>query len=211
MSGGGVTSQRAGAEDDGAPQRRTGWSLQRVALVVVVLAGLAIIPFGGWSARPPAGVPKIALSQPSNGLPWNITVTGGRLVDDQPPLVAKEAGDRWIIILATVEITANESRSDVASALRVSGADGLVKGDEDGPVMVALLSDFNAFPYLQPGLAEQLAFGWQQSPSAPVPTQVQVTIIGKTLRRSSLTGTMEWLDDAPRAVVEVPIVDRRGA
>jgi hypothetical protein len=207
-----VTGHQADAEDGGPPQRRTGWSVQRVALLVVVLAGLAIIPFGGWSSNASAHQPaQIALNQANDGVPWKITVTGGRLVDDQPPLVAKEAGDRWIVILATVEITADESRNDVADALRISGADGLVKGNDDGPVMVALLSDFSPAPYLQPGLAEQLAFGWQQSPSAAVPTQVQVTIIGETFRRDHLTGAMEWTDNAPRAVVTVPIVDRRGA
>jgi hypothetical protein len=212
LSGGGVTGDPAGAEDGGPPQRRTGWSLQRVALMVVVLAGLAIIPFGGWSSNASLHRPaQIGLNEANDGLPWKITVTGGRLVDDQPPLVANVPGDRWIIILATVEITADKSRDDLSDALRISGAEGVVKEVNDAPTVVALLSDFTNVPYLQPGLAEQLAFGWQQAPSAPVPTHVQVTIIGKTYRRSALTQTMEWLDDAPRAVVDVPIIDRRGA
>jgi len=213
MSGGGVAGDRADAVEGGqSPRGRRGWSLQRVTLVVVAVAALAIIPFGGWSSNASSHQPvQLGLNEPNDGLPWKITVTGGRLLDDQPPLVASVSGDRWIVILATVEITADESRNDLSDALRVSGAEGLVTDFDDAPVMVALVSDFSYGPYLQPGLAEQLAFGWQQDLGAPVPTQVQVTIFGKTLRRSSLTNSMEWLDNAPRAVVTVPIVDRRGA
>jgi hypothetical protein len=40
---------------------------------------------------------------------------------------------------------------------------------------------------------------------------VDVTIWGKTLRLDSFRKVPSWLDDAPRAVVTVPIVDRRNA
>jgi len=187
------------------------WSPQRVATALAVLAALAVIPFGGWSAAadgPTGPLPRLAVDEVSEGGPWNVTVTGGRLLDDQPPLHATDPNNRWVIILATVEVTADASRNDIVDVLRISGVEGLV--DEDEPGTVALVSDFTQYPYLHPGLPESVLFAWEQSATAPVPTEVEVTIFGKTLRRDSLTGSQQWLDRAPRAVVQVPIVDRRG-
>ncbi|MBX6750728.1 MAG: hypothetical protein IRY85_13830 [Micromonosporaceae bacterium] len=152
-------------------------------------------------------MPRLAVNEVIEGGPWNVTITGGRLLDDQPPLHATDPNNRWVIILATVEVTADTSRSDIADVLRISGAEGLV--DED-PGTVALVSDFTVYPSLHPGLPESVLFAWEQSATAPVPTEVEVTIFGKTLRRDSLTGSRQWMDRAPRAVVRVPIVDRRG-
>jgi hypothetical protein len=187
------------------------WSLQRVAIALAILSAIAVAPFGGWSAAAhgPAGPPpRLEVDQVSEGGPWKITITGGRLLDDQPPLRATDPNNRWVIILATVEVTADTSRKDIADALRISGAEGLV--DDDEPGTVALVSDFTQYPTLHPGLPESVLFAWEQSATAPVPTEVEVTIFGKTLRPDSLSGLRQWLDLAPRAVVRVPIVDRRG-
>jgi hypothetical protein len=187
------------------------WSPQRVAIALAVLAAVAVIPFGGWSAAadgPTGPLPRLAVDEVSEGGPWRITVTGGRLLDDQPPLRATDPNNRWVIILATVEVTADASRGDIADALRISGVEGLVSAD--APDTVALVSDFTVYPSLHPGLPESVLFAWEQSATAPVPTEVDVTIFGKTLRRDSLTGSQQWLDRAPRAVVRVPIIDRRG-
>jgi hypothetical protein len=183
---------------------------------VLAAAGLAIIPFGGWSTKS-AGLQRLELNQTSAGLPWNITITGGRLMDDQSPLHASVEGNRWVIILARVEVTSDTSRVDIYDALRISGAEGLVDGKAAlaivpgiAPDPVAVLSDFAQYVAIHPGLPEDMVFAWEQSASAPVPTQVEVTIWGKNQRRSSLTGSREWLDTVARALVTVPIVDRRG-
>lgn len=181
-----------------------------MAFALVIVAALAVIPFGGWSPAVdgPAGpLPRLALDEVSEGGPWNVTITGGRLLDDQPPLRASDPGNRWVIILATVQVTADTSRSDTIDILRISGAEGLTS---DAPDTIALVSDFTLYPSLHPGLPESVLFAWEQAATAPVPTEVEVTIFGKTLRRDSLTGSRQWLDRAPRAVVRVPIVDRRG-
>jgi hypothetical protein len=218
MSGVQVAGDRAGAgEGGGPPQRRKVWSLQRVGLVVAVAAALAIIPFGGWSTKS-QGLQRLELNQTSAGLPWNVTVTGGRLVDDQPPLQASVEGNRWVIILARVEVTSDTSRVDIYDALRISGAEGLVDGKAPLKIVpgiaadpVAVSSDFAQYVAIHPGLPEDMVFAWEQSASAPVPTQVDVTLWGINQRRSSLTGSREWLDPVARAVVTVQIVDRRGA
>lgn len=186
------------------------WSPQRVAIALVVVAALAVIPFGGWSAAPdgPGGpLPRLAVDEVSEGYPWNVTITGGRLLDDQPPLRATDPQNRWVIILATVEVTTDTSRSDITDVLRISGVEGLI---DDKPGIVALVSDFTVYPYLHPGLPDSVLFAWEQSATAPVPTEAEVFIIGKTRRRDSLTGSWQWTDPAPRAVVRVPIIDRRG-
>ena len=184
----------------------------------MVVAGVAIIPFGGWSTVASKDeAPRIALGQQNDGLPWNVTVTGARLLDDQPPLHASVAGNRWVVVLATVEVTSDESRYDIADALRISGVEGLVEPISIGlspgiaPATVLVVSDLTDLGYLHPGLPENVAFAWEQSSTVPVPTQLQVTIFGKTVRRDTITGFKSWLDPTARGVVTVPVVDRRGA
>jgi hypothetical protein len=77
------------------------------------------------------------------------------------------------------------------------------------PTYVVLIRDSSQPQYLNPGLPEKLAFLWEQSIAAPVPTSMRVAIWKKTLRVDSLSNRMEWLDPGPRAEVQVPVEDRR--
>jgi hypothetical protein len=173
---------------------------------VVALATSGL--FGGLDQVDVPTAPTVAVNAVDTGDPWNVTVTGARVLDDLSPLRPTNPGDRWVALLATVEVTADESRDDLQDAVRLPGVDGLLK---EKPEYVYLVRDNTTGPYLNPGMPEKLAFVWEQKASAAVPTEVTAEIWGKTQRPSSLTGNMQWFDDdAPRAeVAKVPVTDRR--
>lgn len=169
--------------------------------------------FGGLEAVPEPEVPPLTINQLSEGEPWNVTVTGGRLVGDGlPGIRLKNPGNRWVVVLATVEVTARESRNDTDDVLDISGVEGLVKPEGSRrlkPQFVVNLRDGGHASYLHPALPEKLAFFYEQASTAPVPTEMTVTINQKTLRVSSLDDHEEWFDLEPRAELTVPIEDRR--
>jgi hypothetical protein len=151
-------------------------------------------------------LPDVAVNTVDHGVPWHVTVTGARLADGEALVKPKNEGDRWLIVLATVEVSDDESSNDFGDTLRLSGVTGLRSEEAD---YVYLVRDDSIAMRLNPGMPEALAYAWAQSPDAPVPTEVEVQIVGKTERADSLTGSIGWFDDAARARVLVPVLDRR--
>jgi hypothetical protein len=183
-----------------------------VAAVALAVSGL----FGGLARVDDPALPQVALNAVDKGEPWNVTVTGMRVLADLPPLDLKDPGDRWVAVLATVEVTADDSRNDLLDVVRIPGVDGLLAAEDrlakGKPDYVYLLRDTVNLPYLNPGMPEKLAFFWEQRPSAAVPKTATVEIWGKTLREDSLSGHQSWLDPQVRSVVTgVPVQDRRNA
>ncbi|MDQ7905355.1 hypothetical protein RB614_12550 [Phytohabitans sp. ZYX-F-186] len=164
-------------------------------------------------AEKPA-LPPVKVDEVSKGEPWNVTVTGGRLVGDGLPGVHLDnPANRWVVVLATIEVTAPESRDDMDEIIDVTGVEGLVddpnlKGLD--PQYVLSMRDGTPVRYLQPSMPEKLAFFWEQESTAAVPTEMTVTINKKTYRVSTLDGHKAWFDPEPRAELTVPIEDRRG-
>jgi hypothetical protein len=170
--------------------------------------------FGGLETVQEPALPPLKVNEISQGKPWNVTVTGGRLVDAKLPGVRlQNPANRWVVVLATVEVTAHESLNDTRDIVDISGVEGLVKdpgGKRLQPQYVVGLRDGQSVGYLQPAMPENLAFFYEQESTAAVPTEMTVTINQKTYRVSSLTDHKEWLDLEPRAKLTVPIEDRRG-
>jgi hypothetical protein len=178
------------------------------AVLALAISGL----FGGLDPVD-QGMRTVALNAVDRGKPWNVTVTGMRVVGELEPLRLKNPGDHWIAVLATVEVTADESRNDLEDVVRIPKVAGLLADNEQRrgrPDYVYLLRDAVNGPYLHPGLPDKLAFIWEQRADAAVPTTATVEIWGKTHRADSLTGHQEWLDPGVRAVVaDVPVQDKR--
>jgi hypothetical protein len=170
--------------------------------------------FGGLEPAEKPELPSVKVDELSKGEPWNVTVTGGRLVDAKLPGISLQTpGNRWVVVLATVEVTAQESLSDSGDIIDISGVEGLVKEPNQRrlrPQFVIALRDGVAVRRLHPAMPEKLAYFWEQESTAPVPTQVDVTINKKTYRLFTLSGQMNWLDLEPRAQLTVPLEDRRG-
>src|SRR5512142_1603065 len=76
--------------------------------------------FGGF-----AGTDSTAVASPgtpvAEGGPWRVTVTKVRLYNDLPSLAMQKTGDRWVLVLATVEVTAADSRQDTRDILTLDG------------------------------------------------------------------------------------------
>lgn len=184
---------------------------------VVAVTALAVGLTGGLDRVPPPELPVVAVDQPNEGQPWNVTVSRAVLAADLDPVLPQEDG-YFLAVVATVEVTADETRGDVYDILCVTGIDGFAREHDDSPFCpdgtladdVRLVRD-PAEPagHLHPGLPEQVAFLWELAAGTPPPAGVHVEIIGKTYRESTLTGLMEWLDEAPRAQLTVPVEDRR--
>lgn len=179
--------------------------------VAVSVVGL----LGGFD-RVANDLPVVAVDQPNRGQPWNVTVDGAALAADLEPAVLQEEG-YWLAVIAEVEITADESRGDVDEVLCARDVEGLAREPAESSACpdavpaddIRLVRDGSAADTLHPGLPERVAFLWELTGDTPPPAGVQVEIVGKTYKESSLTGRMEWLDVAPRAQLTVPVDDRR--
>jgi len=183
-----------------------------VLVVVVSVVGLA----GGLDPAPAGELPVVAADERYEGEPWNVTVDGAVVAADLEPAVLQEEG-YWLAVLAEVEITAEESRGDVYEILCVRDVAGLAREPSESivcpgavpPDDIRLVRDGSAATTLHPDLPEQVAFLWELARDAEPPADVHIQIVGKTYRESSLTGRMEWLDEAPRAQLTIPVEDRR--
>ena len=175
--------------------------LAAAGVLALAVSGL----FGGLEPVR-ADIPRVAAATVIEGGPWRVTVTHARLYDDLPPLRLAKPGDRWLLILATVEVTADESRNDLRDILRLPGVPGLLTRE---PAELYLSRDSSIAGYLNPAMPERVGFFWEQAGESPPPTEVDVLVQGKTRRASSLTGHVGWLDLSGRAQVRLPVDDER--
>jgi hypothetical protein len=164
---------------------------------------------GGLDPVATPGPPQVQPSAAVDAGPVKVTVLVGRVVNDLSPIKPSKDGDRWFMVIATIEVTANDSRV-TPEPLRVPHVAGLLN---EKPDRVLLSRDATDVDYLNPGMPEKVAYLWEQRPDVPVPATADVEILGETYRTNSLTGGMEWLPDdgdhQPRATVHVPVQDKR--
>ena len=181
------------------------WFAIGVGVVAFGVSGL----FGGFekaSTRPP-GPPAVAPSAANIGKPWNVTVLSVVVLDKLEPLRLKHPGDRWIAVVAVIEVTAERS-FNVGRAIRIRGAEGV----ETEPDQIRLVRDTSTVAELQPGVPEKVGFFWEQAADAPVPTEVDVGIFGQTYAYDETSHLPGWLPDgSARAHVLMKPQDRRGA
>ncbi|MFC0526896.1 hypothetical protein [Phytohabitans kaempferiae] len=202
-----------GAGPRGLGARIVAIPLRWLGLSAGVAALAASGLFGGLETAEKPEVPPVQVNELSEGEPWNVTITGARLVGDGLPGIRLDnPANRWVVVLATVEVTAPTSRNDMREVLEISGVEGLVKDPalrRLDPGYIIALRDGVSVTYLQPSMPEKLAYFWEQESTAPVPTEVKVTINQKTYRIDSLAGHKAWLGLEPRAELTVPVEDRR--
>jgi hypothetical protein len=187
--------------------------MQWVAYGVGALALAISAAFGGF-AHVGQAEPTVKVGEVNAGTPWNVKITSVRLVGSLEPQVSlADKADHWLAVIAEVEITDVESHGDIRDIILLNGVPGIVHddfnvGEDEFAREVVITSDGTRVQALHPGLTEKVAFLWEQKPDA-LPKQVEVRIMGKTHRKSSITDMMEWLDYAPRAVLTAPVEDKR--
>lgn len=185
-----------------------------VLVLATAVAGLA----GGFEKVSAEELPVVAADEVFEGEPWNVTVDGAALAANLEPAQLYEDG-YWLAVIADVELTADESWNGLSSVLYVTGVAGLARQHTErssfpGGIFaddVRMVRDGSAAVSLHPGLPERLAFLWELAIDTPPPTEVHVEITGATLRKDSFAGHLQWLDEEPRAQLDVPVTDRREA
>jgi hypothetical protein len=178
------------------------WFAGAVAVIGLGVSSL----FHGLAPVPAAETPTVKPGKVIDAGPWTITVVDTRLLSSSEGLTTTTDGDHWFAIVATVDDTTTDSRDDMGDIVRLSHVAGLT---EAAPQRILLTSDASTPRYLNPGMPERVAFLWEQSASAPLPTTAQIVIYGKTLRTNTLDATTDWLSPHVVADVTAPVLDKR--
>jgi hypothetical protein len=182
------------------------WLAAAGVSVVVVSISAA---FGGFEAAEEPPLPRPALNTVFAGRPWNVTIHAVRVFGELKPLVLREQNNRWLAVVATVEITSAESTTLFNDALRVKGVQGLLT---ERVADVRYASTGGHAGFLQPNIPERVGFFWELAAHAPIPDVVDVEIYGATYH-DPVPGNYYYgwvLDtDAPLAHLRVNVEDRR--
>lgn len=175
--------------------------------VAVVLLGVSAL-FHGLAPVPVSHHGAVSVVGTAiHGGPWDVTIVAARLLASQDGLRTTTDGDHWIEILASVDVTANDSQDNTSDILRLTQVAGL---DSSPPDRILLARDATAVDYLNPGMPEKVAFLWEQKASAAIPTTVNVVVNGEYQYPFSFNGNeLVWSDPAPMATVSAPVVDKR--
>jgi hypothetical protein len=177
-----------------------------LALVIAAVLAFAVAGLFGGLAPATTTMPTAASGTPLDAGPWRVTVMRARLLGELRPLTLREPGNRWLLVLATVEVTADESRNDMRDILRPRVVPGLLS---EAPSAMYLARDSTVVGHLHPGMPEAVGFFWEQSAETIAPIEIDVWVQGKTHRVNSLTGHREWLDLRPHAQVHLQVDDQR--
>jgi len=185
-----------------------------ILIITVVALGLSSA-FGGLRTAPER---PAAVDTPIDGGPWKVTITGARLVGELPPMYLSDKKNYWIVVLATIEITADQTWRYLTQTVQLAPTKG-VKGNLSETMAgaayhpnsgIVLLRDVTVVDQLNPGMPEKLAFFWELEANAPIPSEVKVYIGVRKYRMDNLTSKMEWMDHSElNKPVVVPVVDRR--
>jgi hypothetical protein len=176
------------------------------------VVGLAVSAcFGGMAQAHSSEPATVAAGSLITGQPWSVTVVEGRILKSQTGLETQNRGDRWLVVIATVDITSVDSRSDVSDIIRLRGVTGLLTVK---PQRILLSRDGTDVNFLNPGMPERVGFCWEQSPGVPLPKFVDVDVYNETLRANNLSGSVsggnkDWLDPRVRATIHTPVQDKR--
>ena len=177
--------------------------------VVSMLLGVAGLR-GGFADRPKEPLPAATLNAAFDAPPWRITIHGVRLFDDLPPLKLQNDGDRWVVVVATVENLSKESLSLFNSAIWIQGVEGLLT-QKVSEVRYASTGEFTVL--LHPNVPERVGYFWEQAASAPIPQTAEVGLFGATYhdftRGENVYGWIPDLNGRPLGYLKVPVEDRR--
>src|SRR5690606_6710115 len=176
-------------------------------IVVVALVGIAVgvtSVTGGLATAPSTGkeLPVAAVGEPVDTGPYRVTVERAAIFTKFGATEPDAPGGSLLAVMATVEVTAERSRSLTNIGGRaVVDAGGLSGVTEAAPHRILYLRDGASVGSLQPGLPERVVFIWEIKPDAVVPAEIEVELRGATYRRTNFVFLNEWTwwDEGPRA------------
>jgi hypothetical protein len=182
-----------------------------LGVLILAISGL----FGGLDTAPEE---HVAIDTAIDAGPWKVTVTGARLIGDLKPMHLSKKENYWIVVLATVEITADRTWDVLRETVQLAPMPGLkaepTKTMSGTPVVhnegIVLMRDASQIDQLNPGMPEKLAYFWELESTVKLPTEVKVYIGFRKFREDSLTSRMAWMDNSEHnQSVVVPVLDRR--
>ncbi len=173
--------------------------LRRIGVGGAVLLLAATAAFGGLREETQDGPEVLTLETPVEVAPFEITVHRVVWTTDLPGQSLTEDGNRWLGVVATVRNTSDAGvlLGTVRAALTLTDVDGLVttaSAAAGRASSVAVLADGSLLSPVQPGLAYEAAFLFEQDGSVPPPTSATVELQRHTWRQSSLDPTVTWWD-----------------
>jgi hypothetical protein len=209
-----------------------------VPVAIVVAVGVAVgVAAGDFPSRAVIGelraasVQKDQLEQGTavDTGPFVVTIERARVLDELPGIAESDDAVRVVALVVTAEANGARTLSGamLADSVALQGVDGLVGethavaaagdgpgGNDDAPVPapnVVVMADGSRLDALQPGLEYEVAMVWEQATEFPEPTELDVVVMGRTYRESSLDRSMEWLDRRDVAAGRVPVTPVDGA
>jgi len=191
-----------------------------VSGLVVGFGVLVCLPTGGFDKVRDDEIPVVALGDPFDAGFMTVSVTAVRLLPDADVLFHTHPGDRWIAVVAEIEVTDDRTLNELSlkSAFRLTGVQGLrgnVKDSLTGealPDAAVLARDSQNLISLQPGVPERVGIVWEQDPAAPLPRTAQVEVYHFTEGVNTIGGDSHYWRpgaDPGAKLPDVPVQDRR--
>lgn len=182
-----------------------GLTIRQGATIVLALALVVSIPFGGMRAASVPPVTTVEVDQAFDAAPFSITVTGARFGKDIGAASVPAADGRYLVVLATISTSESTSvPSDVlVEAIRLVGAPGLLKpyaesasadSREVGPDSILVIEDGQPMGELARGLEYKVAFFFLQQPGEAEPSKLDVAVNSHTYRPDTFDQTPGWKD-----------------
>ncbi|MDI1459820.1 hypothetical protein QEZ54_02460 [Catellatospora sp. KI3] len=174
----------------------------------VIGAGLVAVTgaFGGLDAvpQPPAAGEPVAVGEVVDCGRWTVAVTDVKTFTQLGDLHLKQDGNRWLVAIAKVTVTADRSMDNLYAMLRLPGTKGLTTVEPD---RIILARDGNLIRRLHPSMTERVAFVWEQAGTEQAPTSLPVGVLCETHEDDPDPGMPEYVADTePTAAVTVPVV-----
>lgn len=173
--------------------------LRRLGVVGAVVLLAATAAFGGLEEQTDDGLEVLAVDEPVEVAPFELTVQRVVWTTELPGQTLSEPGNRWLGVVTTVRNTSDAGvlGTVLREALTLDDVPGLVgaPGDLGVPASaVAVLVDGSELSPVQPGLAYEVAFLFEQDGRTPPPSSVAVRLQRHVWGTGSLDPTAGWRD-----------------
>ena len=181
-------------------------------LAAVVIIGIISL-FGGWDiivAERDESVVSVSPGEVTHADPFDVTFLRAFYATDLDPVIRPKSGKRLLLISLNV---VNTGKAMVSSTLLTRALDPdlpltTMNNEPDGqadPAELYRFQDTQKQGSLQPGLPQHLIAVWWQKETAPLPTEVTVTLSGYTYRESFLSSDKFWSDREAKISVTLPV------
>ena len=194
----------------------TGWlkaKPRNAGFAVVLSALLLTVPFGGLAAVPEEEAPRSEPGETVTAAPWEMTWERAIQGPELGGSFLLQEGRTHVLLLGELRTTSTETVpiSDLRSSI-VLHTPGLL--DDTGTeveagsspnfiYLYALDPTPQALTAVSPGLTYRV--GLHLSTLGPAPEEIELELMGKARRRSSLEDVQVWADETSVGRVSVPV------